>query len=256
MTTSRFRLPFRNILAPFAAAGLLLAGCTDPDEPRRAEDTAEEPAAPDQAPAPPSLDEAFALAFGGPAPVSKRSAQNMLSFRPGRLVELDDGLALVSLGEMEDACHGCSGSIAIHYLEHGEDGWSVAGEWLDAGGGSTWGAAASRWEVLDGYLSRPVVFSEGGGTFQGYTCASGQLLALEPEGPRIVATFPLAYSNEGTIERGTAIEGELGAAVESESFEVSYSGTRDGAPVGFTETWRWDGRAYELASAPHDLEGC
>ena len=240
------------------AALLLVAGCTDSETPEgQAPDAAQDPVRLAATAEPLDQEEAFRLAFGGDAPATRQVGDRQLGFTPAQLVDLGSRRALISLGEMADACHSCAGSIAVHYLAPGEDGaWSVDGEWLEAGRGSSWGEAASDWSVSSALLDQPVIVAEGGFTGQGYTCTSADLIALNPNGPHRVSEVPLSYSNEGTIDGDTAIEGHIAAPTRGQRFQVAYTGKRDSRPVQFTETYLWQDGRFARVSAESRLESC
>ncbi|WOF42504.1 hypothetical protein KNJ79_15165 [Sphingopyxis indica] len=149
-------------------------------------------------------------------------------FVPLTLIPLADGrTALVSTGSSECTGHACSGVNAVHYLQSARGSYTVEGEWLDVGASGTFGNPARRWGWSDAIAGDPVLYTEGGGVWQGYACSHAALTALTSGGPVEIAAIPVYYSSEGALDTGgTVLEGTITAAEKGRSFTVSYKGSR------------------------------
>ncbi len=165
-------------------------------------------------------------------------------YTPGKLVTLSDGrLALISAGRRDDAGHADSGAIAVHYLSRAGTGFSLIKAWINAGGGSTFGAAPT-FTVSGKFGTDPVIVTEGGGTWQGYSCSTTMLIALTPAGPAEVASLPTTYSNSGAVDgKTTLITGHITNIRTGAGFDVAYTGSRR-----FTETYIRKGSKFVLKS--------
>lgn len=156
-------------------------------------------------------------------------------FTPGRLVWLGDRAALISPGEIADACHGCYGSLAIHYLRPTGAGFEVEGEWLERAGGSSFGAAGSNWGVTDRFGPNPVVYAESGFTGQGYTCTVMTMTELAPREPIESEGVPIHMDNAGAVLDDTGqtsggdppreVSGEIVNVQKGRGFTVRFTGT-------------------------------
>lgn len=166
--------------------------------------------------------EAFGRAF--PAGATRSIDGKSYAFAPIALIELGGGLyALVSLGTNANNCHACAGINAVHYLRDAEGGYQLVGEWLDVGAAGSFGSTATRWGVSRALAEPPVLYTEGGGTWQGYTCSWASLTALRPNGPReLVETIPVYY---GAPDGEAEIRGAITEAAPGGGFTVSYSGS-------------------------------
>lgn len=191
-----------------------------------------------------SARQAFARAFDTGEGPTRTMEGKRYTFSPLALIDIDGELvALVSVGENADDCHPCSGVNAVHYLSEGE----IVGEWFDIGATGTFGGAAGRWGVSRAIAASPVLYTEGGGTWQGYTCTWATFTELRPEGPReMVDGIPVGYSGDGT-----EINGAVTSASPGERFMVTYSGSR-----AFSETYVRDGASYRLASGETAMTTC
>ena len=148
------------------------------------------------------------------------------TFVPLAYIPLPDGkTALISTGASECTGHVCSGINSVHYLEGSISNYKVTGEWLNIGTGGTYGNAALSWGWSDAIASSPVLYTDGGGTWQGYSCSYASLTELTPKGPVELANFPVYYSNSGATETGVMeVKGAVTSAEKDRSFTVSYSG--------------------------------
>lgn len=147
---------------------------------------------------------------------------------PLTLIPLADGrTALISTGSSDCTGHACSGVNAVHYLQSARGSYEVAGEWMDVGATGTFGNPARRWGWTEAIADDPVLYTEGGGVWQGYACSHASLTALTSDGPVEIATIPVYYSSEGALDTGgTVLEGTITAAEKGRSFTVSYKGSR------------------------------
>lgn len=184
---------------------------------------------------------AFAAAFG-PSPRNEAVRQidgQTITYVPLALIPLGGGtIALISTGQSDCDGHACSGVNAVDYLRGTAADYEKAGEWLDVGAAGTWGNPAIRWGWTDAITGTPVLYTEGGGTWQGYTCTLAALTELRPTGPVEITSIPIAYS-DASRDNGTTLEGRITAAERGRSFTVSYTGSRS-----FSERYvrRDDGR--------------
>lgn len=169
-----------------------------------------------------------------------------IDFVPLALIPLPDGRkALVTTGASDCTGHVCSGINAVHYLRRAGGRYAVDGEWLDVGAKGTFGNPASRWGWTAAITSAPVLYTEGGGVWQGYACAFATLTELAADGPVEIASIPVHYSNGGAARTGiVTLTGTIIAADQGRSFTVSYSGTPT-ADTGPTEK-----RRFPVADGP------
>ena len=173
--------------------------------------------------------EAFWAVFGeSPKNEAEREVKGQkITFVPLTLVKLPgDVTALVSTGASDCEAHACSGVNSVHYLRRAKDsyGYVKAGEWLDVGVSGTWGNPAARWGVSDAITSAPVLYTEGGGTWQGYSCDVAVLTELRAKGPVEIARIPIYYS-DASRDNGPTLRGTITAAERGRSFTVSYAGS-------------------------------
>lgn len=184
---------------------------------------------------------AFAAAFG-PSPRNEAVRQvngERITYVPLALIPLGGGtVALVSTGQSACTGHACSGVNAVQYLRGSAADYEKVGELVEVGAAGTWGNPATSWGWTDAITGTPVLYTEGGGTWQGYTCTLAALTELRPTGPVEIASIPIAYS-DASRDNGTTLEGRITAAERGRSFTVSYTGSRN-----FSERYvrRGDGR--------------
>lgn len=204
------------------------------------------------------LARAFAAAFGrreaARVPVTGENADGgeQVEFRPGILLWTDFGPALVSEGEVIDAAHVSSGKIAIHYLQPAADTFQVARSFVPAVETGSFGRVGS-WRISDAFSSHPVLYAEGGGTWQGHSCSYATLTELTPGGIVELARFPTHYSDAGAVVTGkpTEIDAEVTNIVRGKSFDVAYSGSRS-----WTTHYERRGGSYVAAGEPPQLREC
>ena len=196
---------------------------------------------------------AFRIAFGGSA--VRSTDLGTLVYEPERLLSVGDQLVLISKGTNSRDCHACSGAIGIHYLIERADGWHVTGEWLTLAGGGTWGVPASEWSISTTLLDYPVLYSEGGGAWQGCTSSVAQLVPLLPDGVGDPTDIPIAFDNSGGFGDLQSAQGKIMGIVKGVSFAVSFKGMKRGKSWQATDNYRWQNRGFFLAGE-RSLETC
>lgn len=173
---------------------------------------------------------AFEAAFGrSPRNEAVREVEgSAVLFVPLTLIPFADGrVALVSTGSSECSGHACSGVNAVHYLQGDKARYSVDGEWMNVGASGTNGNPARRWGWSDAITGNPVLYTEGGGVWQGYACTYASLTELTPAGPVEIASIPVYYSSEGALDAGgETLAGEIATAKKGRGFTVRYGGSR------------------------------
>lgn len=151
--------------------------------------------------------------------------ERIINFERSILVEAPFGPVLVSAGTVQDASHGDQGRIAVHYLSARGRGFRVVRAFPVATEAGSHGAL-SHWSISHRFTALPVVYTEGGGTFQGYTCMAAGLLELRPDGPAEIGLMPIYYDNGGAADgRTRTLEGRIAALRRSHSFDVVFAGT-------------------------------
>lgn len=179
---------------------------------------------------PPGTPEAFWTVFG-PSPRNEAMREvdgQHIIYVPLALIPLPDGnVALVSTGANDCVGDACSGLNSIHYLRRENARYEVDGEWIDVGASGAFGNPAMRWGWTDAIADAPVLYTEGGGVWQGYACFHAALTELTEAGPVEIASIPIHYSDGGAVDTGDiALSGEIAAAEKGRSFTVGYTGSR------------------------------
>ena len=251
---SRTRLPVATVISAFA----LLGACQKPAEQAEAPaaPSAASPAASGTAAAAPSEAVAFQAAWGSAAPVTYRAPdagpdEEVMTYSSGRLVPLGgDRFALVSEGQGGDG-HVSAGALAIHYLTRTPTGFTRTGAWPNIVDGGTFGAPP-QWTVRTDLTPAPALVTTAGGTWQGYSCSSSDLIELTPDRPILRTTgIPVAYDDSGAREDGAEkMEGALAPDIKGQSFSVRYTGDRTA-----TVRYALRGQRYEATTSP-DLLTC
>lgn len=202
------------------------------------------------------LARAFEAAFGSRGEavlaVPGDGSDEDVRYAPGRLIWPAFGPVLVSEGKVQDPAHVSAGKIAIHYLKPAGDRFEVVRAFPAAVSTGSNGQVA-RWSLNPRFSDWPVVAAEGGGTFQGYTCASLSLTELRPDGPAKVADVPLVYDDTGARDDGSgrAIKGKILNIVKNQTFDVVYSGSR-----AFSEHYVRGPNGYSVAGGKSIMEAC
>lgn len=211
--------------------------------------------APDAQPGPTSpaqLAAAFQSAFGKPSEAQLTTGDDIRTYRPSRLLHLDDLYVLLSEGRNLNDCHACSGSVAIHYLRQLGDGFELVGSWPDLVPGLGYGEPP-EWTVSAEYNTYPTIHSEAGFTAQGCTTGVLWLTELRPDKPVQSEMISTYYGNaSGMGERnGQTIEGKIRNIRKNASFEVAYSGAES-----FVEKWVKKGDVYRLEAGETRMPQC
>ncbi|WP_119759729.1 hypothetical protein [Sphingomonas cavernae] len=174
------------------------------------------------------------------------------AFKPEGVSWIGERAVLISGGQGDD-CHGCAGTLAVHYLQPKGDALEVVGAWPQAASGTSWGQPP-EWTLRTDLASNPVLETRGGGTFQGYTCSAAELVELKPDAPLTVAEgIQLGYSDEGAMAGSAAqnINGKIIPGAKDQSFVVAYNGSSS-ARV----TYERHGETYEKAKGSAELPAC
>jgi hypothetical protein len=174
-------------------------------------------------------------------------------YAPGRLIWLPFGPVLLSEGKVQDPAHASAGKIAIHYLRPAADRFEVVRAFPAGVATGSFGRVA-QWSVSPRFSTWPVIVSEGGGTWQGYSCSWLTLTELRPGAPVEVARVPLAYDDKGAKEDeadALSIEGKILNVVKNQSFDVVYSGSR-----AFSEHYVRGPGGYAVAGGKSTMETC
>ncbi len=184
---------------------------------------------------------AFQAAFGHASPAAADIGDEHVVFSSARLIDTSFGPVLVSQGEVENASHASSGKIAVHYLSESGGVFRVTKSFVPAVEAGSFGTL-SQWSVSANLTGKPLIYTEGGGTWQGYTCAYAVLTELQPSGPKELASIPIAYDDSGARmdnEKAQSIEGKIDHIVQGKAFDVSYTGTQN-----FSDHYVRQGDAY------------
>ena len=113
------------------------------------------PASGSAAPTGTTVADAFAVAFGKPAPYATvNDGGDHVVYTPQALLDVSPGVvALVSKEEIPDGCKGCAGALTIDYLKRGPSGFTRLGSWPGIGGNGLFGKVlpwSIRTDIDDG----------------------------------------------------------------------------------------------------------
>lgn len=189
--------------------------------------------------APLDLKKAFAIAFGIPEGASFANVKGY-KFTPQKLLDVGTQKVLVSIGAMEDGAHVYGGRVAVDYFANGANGYEFnPAKHYELETGS-WGNL-SEWGINTKLLNNPTIAVEGGGTFQGVTCAKTSIIELSAKGAKEVFSEITMYDNSGfkVDEDSESLEGKITNIVKGKSFDVVYKGTKD-----FTINFQYDGNKF------------
>lgn len=190
----------------------------------------------------PTLDDAFALAFGahGSALQTAQWQHDAIQVRysPERLIPIAGGYAVVAKGDVEDAAHVNSGFLGVVYLAPGPAGWTVAGKWPQLVQTGSFGAI-DGWRPRDDLFANPGLEADGGYQGQGCAVQSADLVELTPGAPtvraRVLKLFdyprpdgaddqpPADPADSAAIQYGHT-EASITALVKGQSFKAVYGG--------------------------------
>jgi len=161
-------------------------------------------------------------------------------FDTHRLVDTPFGPVLVSEGYIEMGSHATPGVIAVHYLRPNGTGFAVRRAFPTAVENGSQGDM-SEWRISRQFTDLPAIYTEGGGTWQGYTCMVATLTELRPEGPVQTAVIPISYENEGAVgtRRARRFEGRIANIRRGGSFDVIFTGS-----ARFTEHYVYRGGRF------------
>jgi hypothetical protein len=157
-----------------------------------------------------------------------------------------DSAYLIVSGANIDESHAASGTLAVAQLQSANEKLTLRRRWLEVGGGSTWGGAP-EFSVSSKIGPNPVIYTEGGGTWQGCTSSSAELIELTKLGPVSVAQFPVFYGPT----KGAEISGKITNIRQGLSFDVSYTGAKR-----FVDRYVKKGTKYVLVSGQTKAETC
>lgn len=161
-------------------------------------------------------------------------------FERSVLIDAPFGPVLVSEGYVEFGAHGTPGIIAAHYLRPLGSGFAVLRAFPTAVQNGSHGGM-SDWSISRLFTDRPAIYTEGGGTWQGYTCSVATLTELRPEGPVEVAVVPIYQDDSGARQgrRAWTLEGRIVHIRRRRSFDVVFTGS-----ARFTEHYSWRGGRF------------
>lgn len=185
-------------------------------------------------------------------PAGQTDSGSRIDYQPGTLVDAPFGPVLVSEGRVADAAHVDSGYVGAFYLRADGTGFALAKAYPEAVKSGSFGQM-SEIAVSAKFSDLPVVYAQGGGTWQGYTCSWTTLTELRPEGPAELVSFMDSYSNEGAVEDGgESTSGKIADIVPGRSFNVRFTGSRT-----FTASYVRRGNRYVLEGGEANaLQGC
>lgn len=147
----------------------------------------------------------------------------------------------------EGGSHAAAGRLHVRYLS---DEGDVRADFPEAVLMGSWGAMGD-WSIRDDLGEFPVIQSEGGGTWQGYSCSWTAFTELAPDGPHEVLRYLDYFSNEGAgRDPLEEFEGELEGPGPDGDLVVRYTGTTEVAV-----TYRRNGDDYEIVSG-EEPQGC
>ncbi|MEP9358666.1 hypothetical protein [Sphingomonas sp. KR3-1] len=222
---------------------LLLAGCGG--------QPVQKPA-PTPSPTPsPTADPAARLAAAVKRVYPEGPNQGPITFDDNKLIDTGFGPVLVSHGHVRDAAHADSGVIAVHYLQADGAGFTLRQSYDKAVEIGSMGDLA-EWSINDKFADQPVLYAEGGGTWQGYTCSYTSLVELLPEGPKEIASFQSLYDDSGAAEdKPQSIRGKITTIRKGQDFTVKFEGTRS-----FAERYIWRGGKYQREGGESQIPTC
>lgn len=187
---------------------------------------------------------AYSVAFGKFA--ETRIGSYIYLAAGGKLIWTEGRAAyLVVPAKNIDDSHVSSGTLGVAYLDSSGDGFSLRKRWLKAGGWTTWGGEPD-FSISTKFGSNPIVYTEGGGTWQGCTSSVAQLVELLPSGPTAVADF-VSYG----LQSGRNVKGTISNIKPNVSFDVVYTGGKR-----IVERYVKRAGKYRLVNGKSKVETC
>lgn len=190
---------------------------------------------------PPTLDDAFALAFGAhgssPQTVQWQHTATQVRYTPERLIAIAGGYAVVAKGDVEDAAHVNSGFLGVVYLAPSPAGWMVSGKWPQLVETGSFGAI-DGWRPRDDLFANPGLEADGAYQGQGCSVQSADLVELTPGAPTVRARVLLLFDYpppdaadqpppdpaDGVAVQYGHTDAKIVAVVKGQSFKAVYGG--------------------------------
>lgn len=162
-------------------------------------------------------------------------------YKHGQIVDTPFGPVLVNEGSIPDAAHVESGSVSVIYLAAIGKGFRVVRKFPFAVESGSFGSL-TEFHISNDFSTLPVISTQGGGMWQGYSGSWTTLTELRPEGPVELVTFQDGYDNSGAVEKGAqSSEGQIRNIKRGRSFVVHFSGSHN-----FDAKYVRVGNAYQL----------
>ena len=175
------------------------------------------------------LANAFEVATGHRTQFIEKKDGDLVIIKPLRIIDLPFGPALLTLREIRDGCHACTGAIGIFYLKEEGEKTRLAGSWPEAVEGWGWGAPPAEWKLTNEFTENPAIYAAGGYTGQGITMSSATITELAPTGPVTSELIGTGFTNEGAIvdesETVCAVTGVITNIQKDRAFDVAVSGS-------------------------------
>jgi len=142
---------------------------------------------------------------------------------------------LVTAKEMTDACHACSASVSVYYLQDRNGALSLSASYTDLYESGGWGQAgeiAALTLPRDGGIG---ITDESGFTAQGCTVTNVSAYRFDEDGPKqILDRAPLGRSQDAIDIGGTIIK----PYTSDSDFAINYVGNSNSVPVDTTVMWQ------------------
>ncbi|MBS0409861.1 MAG: SHOCT domain-containing protein [Proteobacteria bacterium] len=223
-------------------------------------------------PATPTLDDAFALAFGAHGSAVKtvtwQHEPTKVRYTPQALIPIPGGMALIARGDVVSAAHVNSGFLGVAYLVPGPTGWTVSGQWPQLVETGSFGEIEG-WKPRDDLFDNPGLEVDGGGEWQGCAVGYADLVELTPglptvRAPSVLVSFsypepapddpsatpPNDAGASASVQYGDTT-GRILAALKGQTFRVVYDGD-----FARTVTWSRGALAFTPSANAKTLPGC
>ncbi len=142
---------------------------------------------------------------------------------------------LVTAKELTDACHACSASVSVYYLQDRSGALSLTASYPDLYGSGGWGQSG---EIAALSLPRKGgigMTDESGFTAQGCTVTNVSAYRFDEDGPKqILDRAPLGRSQDAIDISGTIIP----PYTADSDFAIHYLGNSNSVPVDTTVMWQ------------------